>query len=193
MALAAELAFEDYDPTDTEFAKLKVQGKEFAKISKLLLLETLREIDQELSDGSAWVDLVAEDILTAKETISLESSSIFALLLRAHLEPTIADAQTSYGSMTRQFAEDLVGAAVLRQAIATIFWSSVADKSRPFSLADTKKIVENVVTALAPSFRLSYTTLQDIAEGAVDFLVDVYSKRPTINPGEIFRVKPLSK
>lgn len=193
MALAAELAFEDYDKTDTKFAKLKVQGKEFAKISKLLLLETLREIDPELSDGSSWVDIVAEELLVAEESTSLEPSSIFALLMRAHLEPTIADAQTLYGSMTRQFAVELVGAAVLRQAIATIFWSSVADKSRPLSLDDTKKSVETVVTALAPSFRLSYTTLQNIAEGVVDFLVDVYSKRPTINPGEIFRVEPLSK
>lgn len=190
MALAAELTFTDYDPLDYNLTTLKVQGRKFTDIEGELIMMTLKFIDPQLSDGKTWIDIVAKEILTALPGRNIESSYFITALMRAHLRPENADAQTTYGSITRQLAEDLIGIAVLKQAISTIFWADVANKSRPFKLADTKDSVAIVVSALAPSFELIEPRLQMIAENVVDHLDAQYSVDPDIDPAKIFRLTP---
>lgn len=170
MALATELNVTNPDPLDLTLKDVKVQGQTLSTIENLLVLKVLHALDPRLSDGETWVDIVAKELLSSSENLEKESYKIFDVLLRAHLFPLSADAQNDYGRMTQQFEEDLVGAAVLRQAIATIFWAHVANGNSPFDLSAAAQSVFAIVDSVAPAFRQSEATLKVIARDVLDYV-----------------------
>lgn len=192
MALATSLELKGFDLSKYNLGPGTVNGKSLEDIFLSLIGHTLRAIDPRLSDGKTWVDFVAVGVLGKASVGEQASVAVIFSLLRAHLSPQSAEEQTNYALLTQQFESDLMWAAMLRQAIATIFWAHVAQRGDAYVLAEIDESVKAAISNMKPPYSWREKELIEIGKDVTGYLSAQYRRDRNISPDEIFHV-PLKK